>query len=139
MMKYLCSAFFFIAACASDTAPRQPDKPTRVFSYYLRTAFGDSIPQEAQMYMLVPQNGCKGCMVRQLGTLAESLRTENSLPVQLILARKISGTDSLRPFIQQSRYDTHALMDRIDLPVAGVTLIKTSRGKVVSVEPMRDK
>ncbi|MGL5891363.1 MAG: hypothetical protein ACRC3B_15845 [Bacteroidia bacterium] len=139
MTRYLYLAFFFFAGCASDPAPKQPDKPTRVFNYYLRTAFGDSIPATPQLYLLVPQTGCKGCMVRQISTMAESLRTENNLPVQLILARKISGTDSLQSFAQQSRFDTQALMDRIDLPIAGVTLIKTEKGRVISVQPMRDK
>jgi hypothetical protein len=139
MIRYCYIILMFASACASDAPPAQADKPTRVFSYYLRTAFNDSIPVTPQLYMLVPQTGCKGCMVRQLGTLADSLRLENSVPVQLILARKIAGSDSLRPFVQQSRFDTHALMDRIDLPVAGVTLIKTNKGKVVAVEPLRDR
>jgi hypothetical protein len=138
-MKYLYLSFILFAACASDPAPKQSDKPTRVFNYYLRTAFDDSIPAAPQLYLLVPQTGCKGCMVRQINTMAESLRAENNLPVQLIMARNISDIDSLTSYVQQSRFDSLGLMDRIDLPIAGVTLIKTEKGSITSVLPMRDK
>ncbi|MFN8712750.1 MAG: hypothetical protein ACK5Z2_07840 [Bacteroidota bacterium] len=47
--------------------------------------------------------------------------------------------DSLQSFAEKSRFDTQALMDRIDLPIAGVTLIKTEKGYVTSVNPLRDK
>jgi hypothetical protein len=139
MTNYLYIAFFFLAACTSDSVSEQPDKTTRIFNYYLRTAFNDSIPVTPQLYLLVPQSGCKGCMINQISTMADSLRKQNKLPVQLILTRKISGIDSLQSFAEKSRFDTQALMDRIDLPIAGVTLIKTEKGCVTSVNPLRDK
>ncbi|MFN8711810.1 MAG: hypothetical protein ACK5Z2_03075 [Bacteroidota bacterium] len=91
MTNYLYIAFFFLAACTSDSVSEQPDKTTRIFNYYLRTAFNDSIPVTPQLYLLVPQTGCKGCMINQISTMADSLRKQNKLPVQLILTRKISG------------------------------------------------
>jgi hypothetical protein len=122
-------------ACNGKLQKQEADPNTKVFSYYLRTAFNDSIPQEKRLYILVPKNGCKGCRSGALYEVRNSISPAQANEVITIVAPDLGYIDSLLP--GKVYHDTDDLIDRINFPVSNITLVKTENGKITSLRQVR--
>ncbi|MGL4596020.1 MAG: hypothetical protein ACRCYO_00740 [Bacteroidia bacterium] len=108
------------------------DKQTEIFNYYLHQAFSDSIATLPQLYVLVPRNSCKGCIQAQMRKIRSSIAPYGSIACAGIVAPEsvsLASMDSICP----TKIDTLGLLDRINLPISGITLIHTENGRVVGI------
>ena len=125
----------FVIAC-NPSKPAGADKTTTVFSYYLKTAFGDSIRNEKHTYVLVPITGCKGCRSDALILLHDEILKSGEKDLTYIFSPALQAADSLaKPC--KLLIDTSALIDRINLPISNITIVKTEKGKVISLVSIR--
>lgn len=122
---------FLLSDCAPEKKER--DKNSSVFAYYLRTAFGDSIPCEKQYYILVPQNGCKGCRQSEMQILHDEVlnfQLNNKLKnLQYIISPR-AGADLNLIKPAPVRIDSVGLIDKINLPLSNITIIRTENGMI---------
>jgi hypothetical protein len=128
--------FFFLLLlflCLSSCANKQPqaDKTTETFNYFLKESLGDSIPQTAKIWVLIPQNGCKGCRQSGIKKLAEILN-QNHPEISVIISPAITDT-----ILIPARFDHSGLIDQINLPVSGFTIIKTKNKKVYDIREVQ--
>lgn len=126
-------ALFFITVVmiACSSAPKR-DPQSEVFAYYLRSAFGDSIPDAKHTWVLVPQNGCKGCRQSELALLHEELRMTGVQELEYVFSPDVPVPVTLvRP--AGYRIDDKGLIDKINLPVSNITIIQTENGRILQL------
>jgi hypothetical protein len=138
-MKY----FFFIAiivafiSCTA-TEKKEQDQATETFAYYLRTAFGDSIPKEKHLFILVPEVGCKGCRQDALYILHNEAIRSQTKSITYIFSPAVHYNDSLTsPY--ETMTDSSKLIDKINLPISNIAFVKTLDGNVVSINSIRSE
>jgi hypothetical protein len=138
-MKISSFVLIFISAMAcSPSIKNAPDQQSTVFSYYLKTSFNDSIPDEEHIYILVPALGCKGCRAEALAVLHHELIKSGKKNVSYIFSSSVNPSDSVvEPFNMQ--IDSSGLIDKINLPVSNIAIIKTANGKVISLTSIRSE
>jgi hypothetical protein len=122
-------------ACRQQLATNE-DKQTQIFQHYLSTAFHDSLRADPQVYILIPRNSCKGCLYAQLKKIKSELVQYTNTPSQGIIAWETIPDSSLKN-ICPSKIDSLDFMDRINLPIGGITLIYTNQKKVIELRPIR--
>ncbi|HET6992532.1 MAG TPA: hypothetical protein VFJ43_14460 [Bacteroidia bacterium] len=134
---FLLCLFTLTIAC---NQPKQnpPDRNTEVFAYYLKTAFGDSIRNEKHIYIMIPAIGCKGCRTDALVVLHNEIIKSGEKNATYILSPSVNLADSL---IRPCRFliDSSGLIDRINLPISNIAILKTSNGKVISLVSIRSE
>ena len=128
-MRMLLVLLVVIIACSH---PQQRDQRSQVFAYYLRKAFGDSVPEQKHTWILVPENGCKGCRQSELALLHEALRTTGVQELEYVFSPDVPVPVTLvRP--AGFRIDQKGFIDKINLPVSNITIIQTEKGRVVKL------
>lgn len=127
-MKYLFS-FLLLTSVFACHSPETADKTTDVFAYYLRNAFGSSIPKENRSYILVPENGCKGCRQSELTLLREAIGEKRNDAIEYIFSSKVAVPPSFANSTQL-KIDSLCLIDKINLPISNITIIRTENEKV---------
>jgi hypothetical protein len=136
-MKRCIYILLFAISCGEINDP-PVDKTSAVFSYYLKEAFRDSIKQEKETYILVPKVGCKGCREDALHVLQKEAEKSGIKNLTFI----ISPSVTLPGDFSQSAIvlvDTSDLIDRINLPVSNIAILKTEKGKVISLVSIRSE
>jgi hypothetical protein len=136
MRTALTFLFFLILFSCGNSHSKPVDTQTKIFSHYLYTAFGDNIAQTPCVYVLVPRNSCKGCLQNQLRKVKAAIAPYSSTPCFGIVAQEsipIASLDSICP----TKTDTLGLLDRINLPISGITLIRTDNYRVVAFTPIK--
>jgi hypothetical protein len=138
-MKYLfyLAAAFCIFSC-TPVEQKGQSQSTEIFAYYLRTAFGDSIPKEKHLFILVPEAGCKGCRNDALYILhKEAMRTQEK-NITYIFSPAVHFSDSLTaPY--PAKTDSSKLIDKINLPISNIAFVKTVDGSVVWINSVRSE
>jgi hypothetical protein len=136
-MKRWIYLLFFAMSCGEIKEP-PADKTSTVFSYYLKEAFRDSIKQEKETYILIPKVGCKGCREDALNVLQQEAKKSGIKKLTFI----ISPTVTLPENFSQSAIvlvDNSDLIDRINLPVSNIAILKTEKGRVISLVSIRSE
>lgn len=124
------AVFFFLAACFACHSPEVvPDRTTAIFSYYLQNAFAKTIPAESRYYILVPELGCKGCRQSELLLLDETTRKNRNAAIEYIFSPKVPVPSSFA-FHSQVKIDSLSLIDKINLPISNITIVRTENKKV---------
>lgn len=123
--------FVTVLMIACSTTPKR-DPHSEVFAYYLRNAFGDSIPAAKHTWVLVPENGCKGCRQSELAMLHEELRKTSVQELEYVFSPDVPVPVTLvRP--AGYRIDKQGLIDKINLPVSNITIIRTENGRIMQL------
>jgi hypothetical protein len=137
-MKSFSLFCLFILAIACQSKQNPPDQKTAVFSYYLETAFADSIPDNSHTYIMIPSIGCKGCRIDALSVLHKEIIKSNAKNVTYIISPSVNLTDSL---INPCEFmvDKSGLIDRINLPISNIAILKTEKGKLISLVSIRSE
>lgn len=123
--------FWILLAVVGCDQPSQSskDKNTTVFNFYLKSAFNDSIADEPKIWILAPTAGCKGCRQSEMGIVHKEILRLRIKNVEYIFPEKMPVNDSdILPC--KYRIDKKELIDRINLPISNLTIIRTSRGKI---------
>lgn len=138
-MRFFYVAFILVFAIAcSDSKQETSDQTTTVFSYYLKTAFGDSIRNEKHTYVLIPKMGCKGCREDALRELQLQIVRSGKKNITCIFSPAVNLADTLlNP--GNLLVDTSELIDKINLPISNIAILKTERGKVISLQSIRSE
>jgi hypothetical protein len=131
----ICTGLFIVlvswlcVSCADDAPkPEAPKEslPTRVFRQYLKENFSDSIPQQKHVYILVPGKGCKGCMANTLDRIRQ-LKPDSTYTTVIISSINTLPEEMYPvPFL----FDEKAKMERINLRVSNVTVLRTQKGRI---------
>ncbi len=132
MRHSICFFFLALAFSCQENKKHVADKQTTIFNYYLHQAFNDSIATKPCLYVLVPQNSCKGCIQMQLRKIRSAIAPYGSISCLGIVAPKtvsLASMDSICP----SKTDTLGLLDRINLPISGITLVHTENRRVAHI------
>jgi hypothetical protein len=131
----ICTGLFIVlvswlCTSCSDDAPKTEapieSLPTRVFRQYLKENFSDSIPQQKHVYILVPGKGCKGCMANTLDRIRQ-LKPDSTYTTVIISSINTLPEEMYPvPFL----FDEKAKMERINLRVSNVTVLRTQNGRI---------
>ncbi len=134
---YLIFLLVVLIAC-NDSKQEIRDQTTVVFSYYLKTAFADSIPDKKHVYILIPKLGCKGCRQDALNELQQQLVNSGEKNYTYIASPSSESTSTLTGH-GIFRVDSTGLIDKINLPVSNIAILKTENGKVISLVSIRSE
>ncbi len=129
---------FLLLLIACDPAKEPVDHNTETFRYYLREAFGDSIPAEKHTFIMIPETGCKGCREGAMGVLHREVIKTGSAGITYVLSPDVTLHDSLIRPCELLR-DTSGLIDKVNLPLSNISFVKTENGKVVSIVNVRSE
>ncbi|CAN5900543.1 hypothetical protein BH11BAC7_BH11BAC7_15430 [soil metagenome] len=133
---------FFLAVCFSiackETPVKNEDKTTAVFSYFLKTAFDDSIKEAKQVYILIPKMGCKGCREDALRTLQQEINQRGNQNITYIFSSAVLIADTFAAK-QNVLIDSTGLLDKINLPISNITILKTDKKQVNSIVTIRSE
>ncbi|MDQ3108873.1 MAG: hypothetical protein M3R17_03170 [Bacteroidota bacterium] len=137
-MKSICVVAMIIAIISCHEETKKEQSVTDIFSYYLKTAFGDSIPKEKHLFILVPETGCKGCREDALHILHDEAIKTGRTGITYIFSPKVHFNDLMTaPY--KTLTDSSMLIDKINLPISNITFIKTAHGKVESINAIRSE
>jgi hypothetical protein len=123
---------------ACDPAKEPVDHNTETFRFYLREAFGDSIPQEKHTFIMIPETGCKGCREGAMHVLHDEVVKTGSAGITYVLSPAVLLDDSLIRPCELLR-DTSGLIDEVNLPLSNISFVKTENGKVLSIVNVRSE
>lgn len=127
--RFQYTLLLLLLGAACTTVPVR-DKESEVFDYYLHAAFGDSIRIQKAMYLIVPEKGCKGCRAIEFGLLEEELnQMQNKSAIQFIFSKNTEASAYFKGQIP-SRTDHSGLIDRINLPLSNITIVKTENRRI---------
>jgi len=132
---FLFVFLFFVVACHRE---KPTDHTTTVFAYYLKTAFGDSIRNEKHTYVMIPRMGCKGCRENALSVLHREIIKLGDKNLTYIFSPSVNLADTL---VQPCKFmiDNSELIDKINLPISNIAILKTENGKVISLVSVRSE
>jgi hypothetical protein len=139
-MRVSCFIFSLLIIVVACREPKREavDKTTKVFSYYLETAFADSIPDKKHVYILIPKLGCKGCRQDALNELQQQLMKSGEKNYTYIVSPEAAPPGKLAE-PGNVLIDTSELIDHINLPVSNIAILKTENGKVISLISIRSE
>ncbi len=135
--SYLIFLLLVVIGC-NESKHETNDQTTTVFSYYLKTAFEDSIPNEKHVYILIPSLGCKGCRQDALKELQQQVINSGEKNYTYIVS-PTSQSLGMRTEHGIFLVDTSELIDHINLPISNIAILKTENGKVISLVSIRSE
>ncbi|MDQ3108876.1 MAG: hypothetical protein M3R17_03185 [Bacteroidota bacterium] len=119
--------------CSSSQAtPPAPDRLTEKFSAYLKANFDDSIPGENHLYFLIAKKESPENISQILLRLKDELRQMPKEHYTMIFNAAVPVPDSLIPK-GNSQTDWDGEIEKLELNLAGVTIIQTTGHKVNDV------
>ncbi len=130
--------FFILLLPACGPVQEPFDLHTETFRFYLREAFGDSIPGEKHTFIMIPETGCKGCREGAMGVLHEEVVKTGHAGITYVLSPDVTLHDSLVQPCELLR-DTSGLIDQVNLPLSNISFVKTENGKVISIVNVRSE
>jgi hypothetical protein len=130
MMKkiFLCLSIIIsilLGGCKSNELTAKD----KLFSNYLEENFSLQIPEVQHYFIMVPKFGCKGCMKKDLARLSKYVQNNPNKKFTLITSTpEIIPVDMKKgmPFF----VDSLDKIDKINLGITNVTIIKTTQGKI---------
>ena len=126
----LVSISIFNFGCSSSQAtPPSIDPLTKKFSAYLKENFDDSIPEDHHLYFLIAKNDSRENISLILARLKDELKSMPKQHYTMIFSVNVPVADSLIPK-GNSNTDWDGAIEKLEMNLAGVTIIQTANGKV---------
>lgn len=118
---------FFMQSCTTKYSDE-----TRTFQKYLGEVFREKIPENKNVYLLIAQFRCAGCVEQSLGKIADKISKGLNSEVTII-----TYDASLVPFSLSRNVrvlvDKNAGYETIQ-SIANIALIKTEKGKINTIK-----
>ena len=113
------------------------EKESEVLQWYMQKTFQTQVAKDQHLYIIVPRYACKGCENTSLKKIDELL------PKQ---ARNVSLITDIPKIIPTSLKenvnflaDSTGLLDRVNLPISNVTIVKTQDGNIEEFQSLNPK
>ncbi len=119
----------------SKTSSPPPDSQTQEFSTYLKNNFDDSISHPHHLYILISKKDSRENISSILKKISHKLSGKQSDTYSTIISSGIPLPDSLLP-PGKILTDWDCAIDKLKLPLTGVTLIQTSENKLTDLLPL---
>jgi hypothetical protein len=113
---------------------KNESKETIIFKKYLETTHHLEIPENSNIYIVFPKLACKGCVQDLIGNIADNL-DKNKTYTFIVSNTSIYFPANLSS-IGKWHFDKKGDIDKINLGLSNLTIIKTNKGQVVSVIPI---
>jgi len=125
----------FYSCSNSQATPPPPDPQTELLKSYLQFNFGDSIVTANHLYILIAKKDARENIAAILEKIRPRLFLKNPTSYSTIISVDMPIADSLLP-AGKVKTDWDGAIDKLKLPLSGVTLIQTAENKFVKLLPL---
>ncbi|HEU4718107.1 MAG TPA: hypothetical protein VFU15_09745 [Bacteroidia bacterium] len=132
---FLLLTVSLFSCTGSNATAALPDRNTRIFDAYLSINFSDSIPSSGRNYLCVTRKTPAREITEQLRTVKKLLRKGKLENWHVIVSSDALVPDSLLPAIPITT-DWDGAIDRLDIFQCGLSVVKTSGGKIDQIIPL---
>lgn len=127
----LSAVLLYSCSNSQATAP-PPDPQTERFANYLRYNFDDSIPNAPHVYILIARKDARENISKLLLKMRPQLLAEDARNYSSIISAAVPIADSLLPK-GSIKTDWDGAIDKLILPLSGITIIQTRDHKIVKL------
>jgi hypothetical protein len=122
----------FYSCSNSEAIPPPPDSQTQVFANYLAYNFNDSIVSARHVYIVISKKDSRENISIIMNKIRPQLLLRDERNFSTIISSAVPLADSLLP-PGKIKTDWDGAIDKLDLPLSGVTIIRTIKNKIVNV------
>ncbi len=130
-MRKISIYFLFLVIAILSCKENMIEKKENLFKNYLIENFSESIPQNKQLFILIPNVGCSGCIqsyISDFKTTLDTTKTELT-----IITSNENIYSALKNHPVKILFDKDEKLDNINLGLSSVTSFYTNNEKLEKI------
>ena len=129
-MKYILTLMTFVSLLSCNNV--KTDVTTEIFAHYLQEVCSCKIPEATHYFLLLPSLYCRGCVQDKWQELEKWGNHGNRKDITIVTVQPQSIPNTIVESFNVV-VDDKAMMNRLPLQVANLTIVKCEMAKVLSI------